>query len=156
MLPGSYPNKNIWFVCSETSYSGYKRRCYYAGRTNKQLKIELLSQWKLEAESRNSSNLVHAIIPYELLAEDNHHNADDFVDNFYSVTFYLIYYEVLIMVQNLRHCFFIKVIKIQGNMSPYYLVNCPTRWSLSFIFVFLCWSSIFPIPDTKKYSTAMC
>ena len=39
--------ENIWFVCSETSYSGYKRRCYYAGRTNKQLKIELLSQWKL-------------------------------------------------------------------------------------------------------------
>ena len=36
------------------------------------------------------------------------------------------------------------------------VVNCPTRWSLLFIFVFLCWSSIFPIPDTKKYSTAMC
>ena len=36
------------------------------------------------------------------------------------------------------------------------LVNCPTRWSLSFIFVFLCWSSIFPIPDTTEYSTAMC
>ena len=31
-------------------------RCYNAGRrrrTNKQLKIELLSQWKLEAEFRN-------------------------------------------------------------------------------------------------------
>ena len=41
-------------------------------------------------------------------------------------------------------------------MSGYDIVNCPTRWSLSFIFVFLCWSSIFPIPDTKKYSTAMC
>ena len=23
----------------------------------------------------------------------------------------------------------------------HYVVNCPTRWSLSFIFVFLCWSS---------------
>ena len=46
--------ENIWFVCSETSYSGVERRCYYAWRrTNKQLKIELLSQWKLEAESRN-------------------------------------------------------------------------------------------------------
>ena len=40
--------------------------------------------------------------------------------------------------------------------TPIPLVNCPTRWSLSFIFVFLCWSSIFPIPGTKKYSTAMC
>ena len=29
-------------------------RCYNAGRTNdEQLKIELLSQWKLEAEFRN-------------------------------------------------------------------------------------------------------
>ena len=45
--------ENIWFVWSETSYSGDKRRCYNAGRTNEQLKIELLSQWKLEAEFRN-------------------------------------------------------------------------------------------------------
>ena len=43
--------ENIWFVCSETSYSGDVTD---AGRpTNEQLKIELLSQWKLEAESRN-------------------------------------------------------------------------------------------------------
>ena len=51
--------ENIWFVCSETSYSGDERRCYQCGTNNKrtneqQLKIELLSQWKLEAESRNS------------------------------------------------------------------------------------------------------
>ena len=46
--------ENIWFVWSETSYSGDKMRCYNAGRTdNEQLKIELLSQWKLEAEFRN-------------------------------------------------------------------------------------------------------
>ena len=49
--------ENIWFVCSETSYSGDERRCYQCGtneQPNKQkLKIELLSQWKLEAESRN-------------------------------------------------------------------------------------------------------
>ena len=48
---------HIWFVWSKASYSGDKRRCHYAGRTdgqtNEQLKIELLSQWKLEAESRN-------------------------------------------------------------------------------------------------------
>ena len=48
--------ENIWFVCLETSYSGDERRCHRCGttdRTNKQkLKIELLSQWKLEAESR--------------------------------------------------------------------------------------------------------
>ena len=49
--------ENIWFVWSRTSYSGDKWRCYRCGttneRTNKQtLKIELLSQWKLEAESR--------------------------------------------------------------------------------------------------------
>ena len=47
--------ENIWFVWSEISYSGDKMRCYNAGRrtTNKQLKIELLSRWKLEAEFRN-------------------------------------------------------------------------------------------------------
>ena len=44
----------IWFVWSKTSYSGDMRRCHYAGRTDEQLKIELLSQWKLEAEFRNS------------------------------------------------------------------------------------------------------
>ena len=44
--------ENLWFVCLETSYSGDERRCYYAWR-RQQLKIELLSQWKLEAESRN-------------------------------------------------------------------------------------------------------
>ena len=40
---------------SKTSYSGYKRPCYQAGRTtnNEQGKIELLSQWTLEAEFRN-------------------------------------------------------------------------------------------------------
>ena len=51
--------ENIWFVWSETSYCGDKMRCYNAGRTdgqtNEQLKIELLSQWKLEAEFRNFS-----------------------------------------------------------------------------------------------------
>ena len=36
------------------------------------------------------------------------------------------------------------------------LVKRPTRWSLLFIFGFLYWSSIFPIPDTKKYSTVLC
>ena len=47
--------ENIWFVWSKTSYSGDKRRCHYAGRTNgdEQVKIELLSRWKLEAEFRN-------------------------------------------------------------------------------------------------------
>ena len=49
--------ENIWFVWSKTSYTAYtgdERRCHYAGRTNgEQLKIELLSQWKLETEFRN-------------------------------------------------------------------------------------------------------
>ena len=47
--------ENIWFVWSETSYSGDERRCYRCGTNNEQrtLKIELLSQWKLEAEFRN-------------------------------------------------------------------------------------------------------
>ena len=46
--------ENIWFVWSETSYSGDERRCHGCG-TNKQqyVKVELLSQWKLEAEFRN-------------------------------------------------------------------------------------------------------
>ena len=51
--------ENIWFVWSKTSYSGDKRRCHYAGRTtnertNEQVKIELLSRWKLEAEFRKN------------------------------------------------------------------------------------------------------
>ena len=43
--------ENIWFVWSKTSYSRDERRCYRCG-TNKQqtVNIELLSQWKLEAE----------------------------------------------------------------------------------------------------------
>ena len=47
--------ENIWFVWSETSYSGDERRCYRCGTNNNQrtVKIELLSQWKLEAEFRN-------------------------------------------------------------------------------------------------------
>ena len=51
--------ENVWFVCSETLYCGDERRCHGCGTnkqtTNKQLKIELLSQWKLEAESRNKN-----------------------------------------------------------------------------------------------------
>ena len=50
--------ENIWFVWSETSYSGDERRCNGCGTTNEQtLKIELLSQWKLEAEFRNIKRL---------------------------------------------------------------------------------------------------
>ena len=43
--------ENIWF---ETSYSGDERRCNGCGTNNQTVKIELLSQWKLEAEFRNS------------------------------------------------------------------------------------------------------
>ena len=46
--------ENIWFVRLETSYSGDERRCHGCGTNNRTLKIELLSQWKLEAEFRNS------------------------------------------------------------------------------------------------------
>ena len=42
--------ENIWFVWSETSYSGDEMRCHGCGTTTERrtLKIELLSQWKLE------------------------------------------------------------------------------------------------------------
>ena len=36
--------ENIWFVWSETSYSGDERRCYRCGTTKRTVKIELLSQ----------------------------------------------------------------------------------------------------------------
>ena len=52
-------SENIWFVWSKTSYSGYKRPCYQAGRTDEQGKIGLLSQWKLEAEFRNKEKDKH-------------------------------------------------------------------------------------------------
>ena len=45
--------ENKWFVWSETSYSGDERRCYRCGTTEQTVKIELLSQWNLEAEFRN-------------------------------------------------------------------------------------------------------
>ena len=47
-------SENVWFVWSETSYSGDERRCYRCGTNEQQrtVKIELLSQRKLEAESR--------------------------------------------------------------------------------------------------------
>ena len=47
----------IWVVWSETSYSG-DERCNGCGTNNEQtLKIELLSQWKLEAEFRKTTKL---------------------------------------------------------------------------------------------------
>ena len=47
--------ENIWFVCSEASYSGDERRCHQRGTNDEQLKIELLSQCiAMEAESRVS------------------------------------------------------------------------------------------------------
>ena len=50
--------ENIWFVWSETLYSGDERRCYRCGTnertTERTVKIELLSQWKLEAEFRKN------------------------------------------------------------------------------------------------------
>ena len=48
--------ENIWFVWSETSYSGDERRCYQQQTNEQTVKIELLSQWKLEAEFRKNSN----------------------------------------------------------------------------------------------------
>ena len=48
-------SENVWFVWSETSYGGHERRCYRCGTNEQQrtLKIELLSQWMIEAEFRN-------------------------------------------------------------------------------------------------------
>ena len=72
--------ENIWFVCSETSYSGDERRCHYAGQTNnEQLKIELLSQWKLEAESRN----------YLFLSDDSRVDSLRLLFLFVSICFHL-------------------------------------------------------------------
>ena len=45
--------ENIWFVWSETSFCGDERRCNRCGTNEQTVKIELLSQWKLEAEFRN-------------------------------------------------------------------------------------------------------
>ena len=56
MLQDHILAENIWFLWSKTLYTGDKWRCYYAGRrSNKQtVKMELLSQWMLEAEFHNS------------------------------------------------------------------------------------------------------
>ena len=52
-----------WFVWSKTSYSIDERRCYRCGTNNRTVKIELLSQWKLEAEFRNLGNARKKICP---------------------------------------------------------------------------------------------
>ena len=48
-------------VWDETSYSGDERRCHGCGTNEQTLKIELLSQWKLEAEFRNRKPVVSLI-----------------------------------------------------------------------------------------------
>ena len=67
--------ENIWFVWSETSYSGDERRCYRCGTTKRPndkqtLKIELLSQWKLEAEFRKNKVKVQARITESRSVDD--------------------------------------------------------------------------------------
>ena len=43
-----------WLLGGKKKMELKKKECYHAdGRTNKQVKIELLSQWMLEAEFRN-------------------------------------------------------------------------------------------------------
>ena len=37
-----------------------------------------------------------------------------------------------------------------GDQGGDLTVNCPTRWSLLFIFAFLCWSSILHYPDNRE------
>ena len=74
--------ESIWFVWSKTSHlSGDRRRCYNAGRTNEQLKIELLSQWKLEAEFRKYTNTNHkptaAKLESSKKAEENEGDFED-------------------------------------------------------------------------------
>ena len=46
--------ENIWFVWSKTSYSGDERKVLPMRDEQQTVKIELLSQKKLEAEFRNS------------------------------------------------------------------------------------------------------
>ena len=61
--------ENIWFVWSETSYSGDERMCNGCGTNDQTLKIELLSQWKLEAEFRknNLNTFQYTIIRHTLV-----------------------------------------------------------------------------------------
>ena len=57
--------EKIWFVWSETSYSGDERRCYRCGTNEQQrtLKIELVSPWMIEAEFRNDQTFVSTRVP---------------------------------------------------------------------------------------------
>ena len=65
--------ENIWFVWSKTSNCG--NECYRCGTNNKQtLKIELLSQWKLEAEFRNIVHNEFSIKFVELCHHDRKKN----------------------------------------------------------------------------------
>ena len=65
--------ENIRFVWSETLYCGDERRCHRCGTNDdkRTLKIELLSQWKLEAEFRNwmLNNTLDAIAGIELATD---------------------------------------------------------------------------------------
>ena len=70
--------ENIWFVCSETSYSGDERRCYRCGTTDRTTEDRATQpmEWKLEAESRNFnkcastlSNKCHYILHHALAGQ---------------------------------------------------------------------------------------
>ena len=59
-------------ILTETSYSGDERRCHGCGTNNRTLKIELLSQWKLEAEFRKNSNKLQINIKEKVYSTKNH------------------------------------------------------------------------------------
>ena len=81
--------ENIWFVCSETSYGGDERRCYRRG-TTEQVKIEVLSQWKLEAEFCNCKSSVSKYwevdnVPFSSSAEKNYLQISQYLLNQQSI-----------------------------------------------------------------------
>ena len=62
-------------------------RCYNAGRTNdEQLKIELLSQWKLEAEFRNSAKCIVETSAFEQIEIDRVNNGQRYLPVYVSLS----------------------------------------------------------------------
>ena len=68
--------ENIWFVCSETSYSEDRGDVTDAGQPTEQLKIELLSQLKLEAESTKKTQMLQTVDLPKTISDHHNHRSN--------------------------------------------------------------------------------
>ena len=63
--------ESIWFLWSKTSYSGYKRQCHQAGRTNERTREDRATQplvcWKAEFRNKDVASQSRFNLPAKAL-----------------------------------------------------------------------------------------